>query len=74
MAAASAAVPCPCGDPHTGDPRLVLVDQFVERSGPTVEITTHAGCWRVPRIWVALHGLKAWELPALADRYGWPAV
>jgi len=28
------------------------------------------GCWLVPRIYIAVHGLKAEELPALAERYG----
>jgi hypothetical protein len=28
----------------------------------------------VPRVWIAAHGLKADELPALAERYGWKKV
>jgi hypothetical protein len=32
------------------------------------------GCWRVPRIFIACHGLVAAEIPALAERYGWAEV
>jgi hypothetical protein len=40
--------------------------------GPTVSVTIPGvGSCRVPRYWIALHGLKAQELPALAARYGW---
>lgn len=32
------------------------------------------GCWRVPRIFIACHGIKSAELAALARKYGWPEV
>ncbi len=64
---------CPCGMVHRArDPRVhqYLLD-FVVRLGPTVTVTTPTGSWLVPRVWIAFHGLRAWELPALAVRYGW---
>lgn len=32
------------------------------------------GCWRVPRIYIACHGIKSETLAALARRFGWPEV
>lgn len=32
------------------------------------------GCWRVPRIFIACHGLLAAALPALAAKYEWEEV
>jgi len=35
-----------------------------------VAVRTPDGCWLVPRLYIACHGLKAAELPELAGRYG----
>lgn len=32
------------------------------------------GAWRVPRIYIACHGLEPANLPALADLHGFPAA
>jgi len=32
------------------------------------------GNWRVPRVFIACHGLKAADLPAVAARYGFERV
>jgi hypothetical protein len=32
------------------------------------------GSWRVPRLFIACHGLKATDLPQLAAVYGWEPV
>lgn len=67
---------CGCGE------RLHYVDREAETTvralirsyGPliTVEVGRHA--WRVPRHYIALHGLAAPELPELAERYGWERI
>lgn len=67
---------CPCGAVHqlSGEARDAYRD--VVRGLPAVIPirVDGAGAWRVPRLYVAMHGLKAAELPGLAARYGWPAV
>lgn len=40
----------------------------------TDELAVPARTWRVPRVWIAMHGLKARELPELAERHGWDEV
>lgn len=62
---------CSCGDPHEGDSRWPLIEAFVAEHGETVQVTTPGGSWWVPRAFIALHGIKAEDLGALADRYGW---
>jgi hypothetical protein len=67
---------CDCGRPlhYTDAKQFDVVDKLVEQLGPTVLISLDEGAWRVPRHYVALHGLAARELPALAKRYGWAAA
>lgn len=66
---------CPCGAVHrlSGEARDAYHD-VVAGLPPVVPIMVPGGTWRVPRLWLAMHGLKAAELPSLAERYGWPAV
>jgi hypothetical protein len=45
-------------------------DSITDGLPATVAVETPQGRWRVPRIFIAAHGLKADELPALAERYG----
>jgi len=40
----------------------------------TVTVVTPEGRYAVPRIFIACHGLKAADLPALAARYGFERV
>ncbi len=77
----TAAFGCPCGGVHEfpatrhtvrGEKPAVLAELL--RRKPLPVVTTPAGSWRVPRVWIAAHGLEAEELPALAERYGWEAV
>jgi hypothetical protein len=72
---------CPCGSVHEfpaarltahGIAPAVLADLLARRPHP--KVMPPDGTWIVPRIWVAAHGLKADELPALAERYGWKKV
>jgi len=62
---------CPCGQTHDGSPSLPHVARLVEQMGETVVVTVPGGSWHVPRIYIAMHGLKAEELKVLADKYGW---
>lgn len=67
-------VGCPCGDGlhySSAETRRIML-MLVEALGPTVpvEVLGH-GKWEVPRHYIALHGIKAAELPDLARRFGW---
>ena len=63
---------CPCGKPlHYSDPSAqALVESMVATLGATVRVTVEDSTYQVPRHYIALHGLKASELPALAQQYG----
>lgn len=64
---------CPCGRPLHYSSHAIesYIQHYVEILGPTLDVTTPAGTWAVPRHYIALHGLKANELPELAQHYGW---
>jgi hypothetical protein len=62
---------CCCGVAH------VLpqgVARLIGELGPDVRVTVPGGSWLVPRVFIAAHGLKAGEVPALAAEYGWAAA
>ena len=63
---------CACGQPlHYRDANgQRSVQELVDTLGPDVIIETRGRSWRVPRHYIALHGLKAWELPRLAAALG----
>lgn len=69
---------CGCGLPlHYTDPKIeAKVRDIVERRGPLVEVGMIDGdhAYRVPRHYIAKHGLFAHELEELAERYGWERV
>jgi hypothetical protein len=66
-------LPCPCGEIHELSARTRVAYDNVTMGLPAdVMITVPEGSWRVPRIFLAVHGVKADELPALAERYGFP--
>ena len=59
---------CPCGEVHELPAPVRAVTAGLS---PLVRVfVPDAGCWLVPRIYIAVHGLKAGELPDLAERYG----
>lgn len=65
---------CPCEQMHSMS--VVAWNAFVRvtegRPLDAVEVMVGKGArFRVPRVYVACHGLRAEELPALAQRYGW---
>lgn len=41
---------------------------------PDMPVGNVYGCWRVPRIYIACHGIKSEQLAGLARQYGWPEV
>jgi hypothetical protein len=47
------------------------MERLVEELGPNISIQVGNETYMVPRHFIALHGLKAWELSALAAKYGW---
>jgi hypothetical protein len=66
---------CPCGADHSGSPGYAAVANLVFSLGEMIEVVV-ADCFadvrfRVPRIYIAMHGLRGSELVALAEQYGW---
>lgn len=61
---------CACGRPlHYSSPtRQKVVDDLVRRLGRTIRVVAPSGAYQVDRHYIALHGLKAAELPDLARR------
>lgn len=66
---------CCCGLSHRMSDASWRKYREVTRGKPDdVPVGNVYGCWRVPRIYIACHGLKADELAVLAARFGWPEV
>jgi hypothetical protein len=62
---------CPCGASHQMDARTKAeYDKVTAGIDPLITVTTGAGSWRVPRIFIACHGVKASELAEVAEQYG----
>jgi hypothetical protein len=63
---------CPCGEVHELPASVrAAYESATAGLSPLVAVRVpDVGCWLVPRIYIAVHGLKAGELPALAGRYG----
>jgi hypothetical protein len=62
---------CPCGEVHELSAAVRAAYEKATTGLPSsVPVETPAGTWLVPRIYIAVHGLKADELPALARRHG----
>jgi hypothetical protein len=64
--------PCACGRPlHYSDPSVQRrVQALVDQLGADIVVTLGDRSWSVQRHYIALHGLKATELPTL----GFPMV
>lgn len=58
---------CHCGQPlHYSDPTIqAQVQALVDQLGEYAVVTSPEGSWKVQRHYIALHGLKAEELPHL---------
>lgn len=66
------AMRCPCGEEHDWRSKeWEFVRNVVEAKGATVKVTVAGEAWDVPRVYIAMHGLKAQALPVLAEKYGW---
>ena len=59
---------CSCGRQHVAPPD---VQAEIVQLGSTLVVVTVDGCWRVPRIYLAVHGLHLDEAAMLAERLGW---
>lgn len=58
---------CHCGRPlHYWDPTVQrYVENLIATSGENVRIETPRGAWLVQRHYIALHGIRAADLPKL---------
>jgi hypothetical protein len=58
---------CACGLPlhYTSMQAREYVDALIAALGPTLLITVGQQTFRVPRHYIALHGIRAQELPTL---------
>jgi hypothetical protein len=58
---------CPCGKPLHYTNALVkrLVDGAIERLGEYIPVSVGSRTWNVSRHYIALHGIRAVELPSL---------
>lgn len=67
---------CACGPLHYTDRAAQRrMQRLVDSLGPFVAVhIAGLGMWRVPRHYIALHGLKAPEVPRLALKFGWEEV
>lgn len=67
---------CSCGRPlHYTDPVVEReVRRLVAELGERVLIRTPYGAYRVPRHYIALHGIQSARLAELAALHGWPKV
>jgi hypothetical protein len=64
--------PCPCGATH---PVSLATDTEIRVNGPTMPVQTPDGAWRIPRVWVAFHGLRPIaKTVAAASQYEWEPV
>jgi hypothetical protein len=63
---------CPCGEPHAMSEEAWAAFCSVTKGLPETILAEMDGqSWRVPRVYIAVHGLKGTVLPVLAERYGW---
>lgn len=69
---------CACGRPlHYTDPYVrAIVEELIADLGPdiTVRELETGRAWRIPRHYIALHGIKRGELRDLATRFGFTEV
>lgn len=67
---------CACGRPlHYTDPSLrKAVELLIAEKGSTIDVTVDGHTWQVPRHFIALHGVKADELPLLSSLLGFQEV
>lgn len=67
---------CPCGRDlhyHNADSQA-MIEKMIAELGETINVTTPAGTWRVPRHYIALHGLRGDEVAGVAKAMGFEKV
>jgi hypothetical protein len=71
-----AIVQCDCGEQHY--PMIWSDEEKCMKSMPdefvvgTIDVTIAGhGTWRVPKIYIAVHGMVGRDVPNLAEQYGW---
>lgn len=67
---------CPCGRPlHYGDPHNEeLVSEMVANHGDAVKVVIGGRAWKVPRHYIALHGIGGGSLADVAKELGFEEV
>jgi hypothetical protein len=55
--------------PYTDPSIEEFVENLCKEKGYEVEVHTPSGNWLVPRHFIALYGLKSYELPNLAKQF-----
>lgn len=66
--------PCPCGQDHSDSPFWEMFLQLAADQPERIRVRSAQGVWELPRVFLAFHGLRASDLPALVARYGFPLV
>jgi hypothetical protein len=63
---------CACGKPlHYTDPNLqAQIQSLVDKLGETVDVSVGRSWYKIPRHYIALHGLNARDIPQLAEELG----
>jgi hypothetical protein len=58
---------CACGKPlhYTNPVAQELVQDLIDRQGEYIRVTVNGRTWLVPRHFIALHGINAWDLETL---------
>jgi len=58
---------CHCGQPlhYSRADIQAAMEEMIQRLGSTMPVTVGGRTWMVPRHYIALHGLKAVEMPFL---------
>ncbi len=66
---------CECGEVHEfrAETRAEL-EMIVLTQGPVIEIALGEHAWAVPRLYIAAHGIRGFQLPRLARAYGWQQI
>jgi hypothetical protein len=67
---------CSCGldidaHPNSNPATQAATQLIVEQRGEFIPVHVPGGDYMVPRHYIALHGIRAMEVPELAVRYGW---
>ena len=67
---------CPCGEPlhYLSLEAWESVNRLIVEHGYTINVQVGEVAYAVPRHYIALHGLRAAEVPELAQRYDWDRV